>query len=159
MPKPEDEHQGINKLNERRKKSKYMDKGVKWLQALRQMGIGEQQGMERFRPYGQSASGIGLSVWLGDLDRLFLVVAERDLERDLETLRALGRDTDREWERERERLTDLRTGVLDRRTGVLDLRTGLLDLERAGDPDLLLRFEYDGDLLRRSRSLLRLRER
>lgn len=47
-----------------------MDKGVKWLQALRQMGIGEQQGMERFRPYGQSASGIGLSVWLGDLDRL-----------------------------------------------------------------------------------------
>lgn len=126
----------------------------KWLQALRQMGKGEQvrAGGSTILWVSHHQLGVGLFLGLADLERLsFLGLAERDLdlERDRETLRA-RLDTDRERERERERLV-LRTGVLDRRTGVLDLRTGLLEA------DLLLRFEYDGD--RRLRSLLRLRDR
>lgn len=67
---------------------------------------------------------------------LLLWLADGDRERDRETERPLGAEPDRDR----------------------DLLTGVLDLERAGEPDLLLRLEYDGDR-RRLLLWLRLRER
>lgn len=87
--------------------------------------------------FTQSSAGVALRFGLAERERLLLLwLADGDRERDRETERPLGAEPDRDR----------------------DLLTGVLDLERAGEPDLLLRLEYDGDR-RRLLLWLRLRER
>lgn len=94
-------------------------------------------GRELILFFNQSSAGVGLRFGL-ERERLFLLwLAEADRERDREKERPRGAEPDRDRDLER-------------------LLAGVLDLERAGDPDLLLRLEYDGDL---RRLLLRLRLR